>query len=219
MSLQQQLSRLKAQSTAKLPEELGSVMQDETEKLSESGIVASAPKTGDILAEFTLPNQLGEMRSLASLRKKGPVVVTFYRGGWCPYCNLELRAYQAVLPEIKAAGATLVAITPELPDASLSTSEKNDLEFDVLTDANSDYARQLGLVFTLPETLRPIYDTFGINVEEHNGEGQFDLPLAATFVVDVDGAIASAFVDTDYTLRAEPANVVEVLRSLVEQHA
>ena len=145
--------------------------------------------------------------------------MTFYRGGWCPYCNLELRAYQAVLPEIKAAGATLVAITPELDDASLSTSEKNELEFEVLTDANSDYARELGLVFTLPERLRPIYESFGINVEEHNGEGQFDLPLAATFVVDVDGSIARAFVDADYTLRAEPSDVVEVLRSLVKQHA
>ena len=81
--------------------------------------------------------------------------MTFYRGGWCPYCNLELRAYQSLLPEIKAAGATLVAITPELDDASLSTSEKNELEFEVLTDANSDYARELGLVFTLPERLRP----------------------------------------------------------------
>jgi peroxiredoxin len=125
-----------------------------------------------------------------------------------------LRAYQAVLPEIKTAGATLVAITPELPDASLLTSEKNELEFEVLTDANSDYAREIGLVFTLPERLRPIYESFGVNVEKHNGEGQFDLPLAATFVVDVDGTIAAAFVDADYTLRAEPADVVKVLQSL-----
>ena len=176
-----------------------------------------APKTGDRLEDFTLPNHLGETRSLAALRERGPVVVTFYRGGWCPYCNLELRAYQAVLPEIKAAGATLVAITPELPDASLSTSEKNELEFEVLTDANADYARKLGLVFKLPERLRPIYQGLGINIEEHNGEGQFDLPLAATFVVDIDGFIASAFVDADYTSRAEPSDVVEVLQSLVKQ--
>ena len=145
--------------------------------------------------------------------------MTFYRGGWCPYCNLELRAYQAVLPEIKAVGAVLVAITPELPDASLSTSEKNELEFEVLTDANSDYSREIGLVFTLPARLRPIYETFGINVEAHNGDGQFDLPLAATFIVDVDGSIASAFVNADYTVRAEPSDVVEVLRSLVKQNA
>lgn len=219
MSLQEQLSTLKAQTIANLPEELAAVMVDETEKLTASGIVALAPKPGDIFEDFTLPNHLGEKRSLAALRERGPVVVTFYRGGWCPYCNLELRAYQAVLPEIKAAGATLVAITPELPDASLSTSEKNELEFEVLTDANSDYSREIGLVFTLPARLRPIYETFGINVEAHNGDGQFDLPLAATFIVDVDGSIASAFVNADYTVRAEPSDVVEVLRSLVKQNA
>ena len=219
MSLQEQLSTLKAQTIADLPDELAAVMLDETEKLTASGIVALAPKPGDVFDDFTLPNYLGENRSLASMRERGPVVVTFYRGGWCPYCNLELRAYQAVLPEIKAAGATLVAITPELPDASLSTSEKNELEFDVLTDANADYARKLGLVFTLPETLRPIYRDLGIHVEQHNGAGQFDLPLAATIVVDTDGTIASAFVDADYTSRAEPTHVVEVLQSLVKQNA
>jgi len=214
MSLQEQLSTLKAESIATHPKEKVDVLLDETEKLSKSGIVEAAPKTGDTLKDFTLPNHLGEKTSLASLRERGPVVVTFYRGGWCPYCNLELRAYQAALPEIKAAGATLVAITPELPDASLSTTEKNELEFEVLTDANSDYARQLKLVFTLPERLRPIYESFGINVEKHNGQGQFDLPLAATFVIDTDGAIACAAVDADYTVRAEPADVVRVLESL-----
>ncbi|WP_153556657.1 peroxiredoxin-like family protein [Roseimaritima sediminicola] len=188
------------------------VMRAQTQRLQESRIVATAPKTGDNLADFELPNHLGEKRSLATLRERGPVVVTFYRGGWCPYCNLELRAYQAVFPEIKAAGATLVAITPELPDASLSTAEKNGLEFEVLTDADAVYARQVGLVFTLPEPLRPIYQGLGINIEEHNGDGQFDLPLAATFVVDIDGSIASAFVNADYTARAEPSDVVKVLQ-------
>jgi peroxiredoxin len=219
MLLQEKLSELNAQITAALPENSIAVMRNETQKLRGSHFVESAPQIGEKLADFNLPNHRGEMRGLAALREHGPVVVTFYRGGWCPYCNLELRAYQAALLKIKAAGATLVAITPELPDASLSTAEKNELEFEVLTDANADYARKLGLVFTLPETLRPIYRDLGIHVERHNGEGQFDLPLAATFVVDIDGTIASAFVDADYTSRAEPTHVVEVLQSLVKQNA
>lgn len=216
MSLQEQLSELKAKSIANHPKEKIDAMLDETQKLSKSGIVENAPKAGEKLRDFTLPNQLGEKRSLASLREHGPIVVTFYRGGWCPYCNLELRAYQKVLHDIKAAGATLVAITPELPDASMSTSEKNELEFEVLTDANSDYAREIGVVFTLPERLRPIYESFGIDVEAHNGLEQFDLPLSATFVVDVDGSIVCASVDADYTVRAEPSNVVKVLQSLAK---
>jgi len=219
MSLQEKLSQLNAQTTAALPEKSIAAMREETQRLRESHIVESAPQTGDGLEDFNLPNHLGKMQSLAALREHGPVVVTFYRGGWCPYCNLELRAYQAVLPQINAAGATLVAITPELPDASLSTSAKNELEFEILTDANADYTRKLGLVFTLPERLRPIYQGLGIQIEQHNGRGQFDLPLAATFVVDTDGTITSAFVDADYTSRAEPTHVVEILQSLVKQNA
>ena len=93
----------------------------------------------------------------------------------------------------------------------MSTSEKNELEFEVLTDINSDYAREIGLVFTLPEELRPIYKSFGIELEAHNGKGQFDLSLAATFVVRVDGTITYAFVAADYTQRAEPADIVKEL--------
>lgn len=216
MSLKIQLSKIKKQNLANLPEEVSAVMLAETKRLSESELAEKAPKAGEKLRNFTLSNQLGDQRSLAELRKTGPVVITFYRGGWCPYCNLELRAYQEVLPEIKAAGAKLIAITPEHPDESLSTAEKNELEFEVLSDLNSDYAREIGLVFTLPEELRLIYDDFGINIEKHNGVGQFDLPLAATFVVDVDGTIACADVEVDYTLRTEPTDVVKALESLVK---
>ena len=100
------------------------------------------------------------------------------------------------------------------PDASLSTQEKNGLGFEVLSDTNSDYARELGLVFTLPDEIKPIYENFGISVEQHNGEGQFDLPLAATFVIKQDGVIHSAFVDVDYTQRKEPSEIVAELNAL-----
>ncbi|ACN16550.1 putative peroxiredoxin family protein [Desulforapulum autotrophicum HRM2] len=216
MSLKEQLTTLKSKSQSQIPEDIQKTMFDDLKKLGESGIIEGAPKTGEKLKDFTLSNHLGENKSLSELRKKGPVVVTFYRGGWCPYCNLELHAYQAVLQDIKDAGATLVAITPELPDESLTTSERHGLKFEVLTDTNSDYAREIGIVFTLSEELRSIYESFGIKVEKHNGKGQFDLPLAATFVVDTDGTIACAFVEADYKLRAEPSDVVNVLKTLVK---
>jgi peroxiredoxin len=216
MSLQEQLTQLKEENLAKFPEEIKSIMIDDLNKLSASGLIEAAPNTGDTLKDFSLPNYRGELSSLAVLRKKGPVVVTFYRGGWCPYCNLELRAYQEILPQIKAAEATLVAITPELPDESLTTSERHALEFEVLTDKESEYAREIGVVFTVAERLRPIYESFGIDLEKHNGKGQFDVPLAATYVVDVDGTIVYAVVEADYTIRAEPAEVVKVLKSLAK---
>jgi len=214
MSLQQQLADLKSENLAKIPKEAQAVMFDDLTKLTESGLIEKAPNTGDTLKDFTLPNHRGENSDLAELRKKGPVVITFYRGGWCPYCNLELRAYQQILPEIQAAGATLVAITPELPDASLTTSERHALEFEVLTDEDSAYAREIGVVFTVSEKLRFIYENFGIDLEKHNGKGQFDIPLAATYVVDTEGKIIYAAVEADYTIRAEPAEVVRILNSL-----
>ena len=214
MALAEKLNEFKKGFTENVPQDIQALMQQATQNLADSGIVLKTPKKGDKLAEFSLVNAQGTDVSLSSLLESGPVVITFYRGGWCPYCNLALREYQNSLEEIKALGATLVAITPELADASLSTTEKNELQFEVLTDTDAKYAKDLGLVFTLPEELRPIYLSFGIVVEEHNGENQFDLPLAATFVVAQDGTIASAFVEEDYTLRQEPSEVIKVLKSL-----
>ena len=214
MSLQAQLDALKSEFVSQLPEDVRETMMATTLELANTGIAEQAPQVGDRLKEFELPNQNGQQRSLSKLLEAGPVVVSFYRGGWCPYCNLELRAFQQILPDINSAGASLVAITPELPDASLSTTEKNELAFEVLSDEDADYARDLGLVFTLPEVLRPIYQNFGIDLEKHNGQGQFDLPLAATFVVDVDGKVSYSFVSADYTQRAEPAEVIQALQVL-----
>lgn len=214
MTLQKELTALKNENLAKMPEEVVQTLLKDLQKLSASGIVDNAPKVGDKIADFSLPNHLGNVLNLETLRKEGPVVITFYRGGWCPYCNLELKTYQEVLPEIKALGATLVAITPENPDESLTTSERHDLEFEVLTDNKALYAKELGLAFSLSEELRPLYENFGIQVEKHNGEGQFDMPLASTFVVDTDGTIVFSFVNADYTLRAEPSAILEVLTTL-----
>lgn len=208
MSLSNQLTELRDASAKNIPAELYSVMTNATKALKEKALEQYAPKIGEAFPTFTLSDQLGRSVSLDSLTESGPVVITFYRGGWCPYCNLELRAYQSVLDEIKAKGASLVAISPELPDASLSTSEKNELAFSVLSDVDAEFAKSLGIVFSLPEALRPIYADFGIDLEHHNGSGQFDLPLAATFVVDANQQVVFADVTADYTHRAEPSDVI-----------
>lgn len=214
MSLQEQLSELKANIKSQIPEDVLQKFDESIQALEESGITNHAPQVGDMLNNFVLSNQLGQQRSLAELRKSGPVVVVFYRGGWCPYCNLELRAYQQILPEIKAAGAQLVAVTPELPDSSLSTLEKNELEFEVLSDVGADYAKEIGIAFTLPEELRQIYAELGGDLEKFNGAGLFDLPIPATFVVDTAGQIAFAHVDVDYTTRANPEDVLSVVHNI-----
>ena len=187
-------------------------MAQATTDLINSQIAENGLKTGQKMPDFTLSNAVGKNITLSNLLAQGAVVITFYRGGWCPYCNLELRALQEILPAIEAKGATLVAISPELPDKSLSTKEKNELAYEVLSDRHNQLAKQLNLVFTLPESLRPIYANFGIDIPAHNGDSNFELPLPATYVVNTDGTVVYSFVNADYTQRANPQEIIDVLK-------
>ena len=214
MNLTQELDRYQAEFKAKQPEEVKELMAQATTDLINSKIAEASISTGQKLPNFTLPNAVGEEIALESLLAEGAVVVSFYRGGWCPYCNMELRALQAALPEIQARGATLVAISPETPDTSLSTKEKNELSFEVLSDRGNVLARQLGLVFALPESLRPIYRNFGIDIPAHNGDDTFELPLPATYVVSADGTIIYSFANADYTQRLDPAEIIKALDTI-----
>lgn len=209
MSLQTKLAEFFTSFTQKVPEAIQAKMAAATESLLQSQITDNIIQVGEKLPYFELPNQNKEMINLTNLLDKGPLIITFYRGGWCPYCNLELRAYQQHLAEIEAAGATLIAITPENPDASLNTKEKNEINFQILTDKNALYEKQLGLVFTLDESIRPIYQEFGIQLDQHNSEEAiFDLPIPATLVINAEGTITAVFADVDYTKRAEPSEVI-----------
>jgi peroxiredoxin len=140
--------------------------------------------------------------------------VTFYRGGWCPYCNIQLRAYQAMLPEMTALGARLVAISPQLPDGSLSTAESNELTFAVLSDVGNRVARTFGLVWSLPEELRAALRSNNKALPGINGDDSWELPVPATYVVARDGGVALAAIDVDYRNRLEPDAILTTLRSL-----
>ena len=149
MSLQIELDELYRGFTKKVPPDVLDTMLNATRRLVESGIAEKSIKVGEKAPDFNLPNPKGESVGLNELLQKGPVVLNFYRGGWCPYCNLELNAYKKRLPEIEELGASLVAISPQTPDNSLSTAEKNELKFQVLSDVGNRTANEFGLVFTL----------------------------------------------------------------------
>ncbi|GAA0397007.1 peroxiredoxin-like family protein [Cocleimonas flava] len=189
------------------------IMNDATTDLIATGIENKALKTGDKIPEFSLPNQNNVVSSITERLDASMLVITFYRGGWCPYCNFELNAFQKMIPEFEAAGAKLIAISPEVPDHSLSTQQKHDLSFDILYDKGNEISKEFGLVFTLPQEIRSIYDTFGIDVVDHNGDDTFELPLPATYVVNQAGEIVYDFVDPDYTKRSEPADVLAAVKA------
>lgn len=183
-------------------------------RLLESGLADRALKEGARFPRATLPDQLGRPIDIASLLERGPLVVVFYRGGWCPYCNLELRAYQQALPRIVGEGGTLVAVSPETPDHTLDTAQKNELAFPVLSDTRGELADALGIRFRLTPEIKALYEKFGHDLPARNGDGEWALPMPATYVVGRDGRIAFAFVDPDYRSRAEPSAVVGALRRL-----
>jgi peroxiredoxin len=200
---------------ARVGESIARMIAGDIEDLRATGILDRAARAGDSLPDpGNLLDQHGRPYDLAALAAARPVIVTFYRGGWCPYCNLELRAWQRQLDAVHAQGAELVAVSPELPDHSLTTAEKNDLSFTVLSDAGGKLASALGIRFTLSDTVRPFYEKAGHALPERNGDGVWALPMPATFVVARGGEIAAAFVEPDYRRRQEPAEAMAVLAAL-----
>ncbi len=213
MTLQEKLEAVQAEITANYPD-LAARFDADTKEGVRSGVGSDSLVPGSLTPDFELPDQLGRAVRSSDLRVKGPLVISFYRGGWCPYCNLELRALQDYLPQITEVGATLIAISPQVPDESLSTVEKNKLSFPVLSDVGNVVARQFGLVFILSAHLRPLYAQFGIDLQQSNGNDTFELPVAGTFIIDSEGIIESAYVNADYKQRMEPAQILERLAEL-----
>jgi peroxiredoxin len=188
----------------KFPADKVAIMQQATDRLAQVYATQTSLKNGDIAPDFELPNAVGEQIKLSDRLQQGAVILTFYRGGWCPYCNLELRAYQQLLPQIQAAGATLIAISPQLPDHSLATAEKNQLDFDVLSDVGSTVAQSYNLAFELSDELKQLYTQLGHALPDVNGTPDWQLPIPATFVIAPDRQILLAHVDVDYRNRLEP---------------
>jgi peroxiredoxin len=212
MSLKEQLAEYRAAWHKRVPAERQAIMARHIEQLRNGVIARTILKVGDRAPTFALPNATGGIVDVRTLLQKGPVIVTFYRGGWCPYCNLELKAFQEVLPEIKAAGASLVAISPEKPDDTLSTTEKNALAFEVLSDVGQKVGRAFGLVYEFTDELRSAYQGFGLDIPARNGApGEWALPVSATYVIAGDGTIIYAYADPDYRDRADPREVLAVL--------
>lgn len=212
-SLQVKLDSLREASLSRMPLEQMRDWETGIYEISEMSVMQSALTEGDAAPDFMLPDADGQTVALDSLLADGPVVLVWYRGGWCPYCNLQLHAMQEALPQIEAAGGQLVAISPELPGKAVSTRERHNLSFEVLSDTGLAVARQYGLVYRLPE--RTIDQFKGrIDMAEYNATDSWELPLAATYVVDRDGIIRYAFVDADYRKRAEPQDIVNKLQQL-----
>src|SRR6185369_5988898 len=214
MSLQDDLGVFRKSLEAEIGDKI-KALDHETEALLQSGIIKNSLQVGDKAPDFTLPNATGNEVSLSSLLRRGPVVLSFYRGEWCPFCNLELRAYQQVLPKMDALGATFVAVSPEKPEFAQLLVDKQKLTFPVLTDHENMIARKYGLVYEMNSEVRAIALNFGNDISKRNGSDKWELPVPGTFVIDTKGVVRFAHVDPNFmTGRANPEAVLDILTKL-----
>lgn len=217
VGLEQELEAFRAEFERTAPAGRSELYNAKVEELRGQFPLKDTLAVGDEAPDFTLPNTRQRQVSLTSVLRAGPAIVTFYRGGWCPYCNIQLRAYQRALPEIAELGGQILAISPQLPDGSLSVSEKNALEFEILSDASNAVGRSFGLVYALPDELRAVLKLNGKALPGINGDESWELPVPATFVIGQDRRVALAYVDIDYRRRLSPEEIIATLRSLWTQ--
>jgi peroxiredoxin len=217
LTIREQSEQLKAAAAEHLPAEVLDVFNRSIEDFVDQGIPVDSIKVGDVLEPFALDNATGWSVSLDQIVERGPAVIVFYRGGWCPYCNLALRTYQhELLPQLDAFAARLVAISPQLPDESLSTVEKAALEFTVLSDPGSRLAERFGIAFEQADDVLAAQRTLGLDLTKVNAEGAVQLPRPTVLVVDQDRTVRFVDVQPDYTARTEVADIIAALTDLKE---
>jgi peroxiredoxin len=214
-TIQEQSEQVTAASAGRLPAEVLNTFARDQAASRAKGRPADAVAVGDLLSDFTLPDATGRDMSLSELVGDGPAVLVFYRGGWCPYCNLALHQYQSELvPRLARYGATLAAISPQKPDESLTTAEKHDLQFAVLSDAGARVARQLGIAFEPAEAVLEAQQALGLDIRDGNADGSPELPMPTVLIVDHDRTVQFADVQADYTSRAEVSEILAALKRL-----
>jgi len=199
---------------AGLPDDQQNTLMAAGQRLAESDVAANAISVNDIAPEFTLTDAHGHAFQLSESLLHGPIVLSFYRGGWCPFCDLELKALAEREPEIRNLGARLVAVSPALHEKNKAAQSELNLPFPLLFDEGNRVARVYGLVMQVDEAMRPLYLQWGFDIPTLNGDETWELPLPGTFIIDTSGTVRAAFVNKDYTQRMEPSDIIRALEAL-----
>jgi peroxiredoxin len=213
MTLQDELDRLREEERRSTPPGVLAVYETAIELITGMSSTARTIREGDRAPDFDLPTVQGGSVSLARELSKGPLILSFFRGGWCPFCSLELRAYERVTQDAQGQGR-LLAVSPETLDALQRTMVENRVSFPLLSDPGNRAARSYGLVYRIPEALRAVYEGMGLDIPARNGDSSFELPIPATYLIDTGGIVRRAFIEPDHTRRGEPAEFVQALQRL-----
>lgn len=216
MNLRDQLDRLRVELRGSLDPADRRVLSDTIERLRMMQITEHALVAGDVLPDFALPDATGRLVTSDDLLARGPLVLVFFRGPWCPYCSLTLLALEDIRPEVEELGATLVGISPVKSEEVARAAAERGLHLTLLTDTGEAYARLCGLHFQLTPEHIDLYRRLYADIPAVHADAGWELPVPATFVVGQDGVIAYAYADADWARRAEPQNVLRTLRGLAQ---
>jgi peroxiredoxin len=214
-TISDQVSALHEHLASHAPAEVLEALTSEQAALNTGGIPAGTPSPGTPLPDADLLDARGKATTLAATRRDRPAVVVFYRGAWCPYCNIALRTYQAELaPELTRRGVELIAISPQKPDGSLSMQETNNLTFTVLSDPGNQIAGRLGILTAPSDAATEAQASMGLDVAEHNADATNTIPMPTVIVVDADGVIRWIDVHPNYTTRTEAEQILSAVDEL-----
>jgi peroxiredoxin len=209
MNLQNELNAVRQTVAEKTPPHVVPTIEATKQRLTDSGLVQGALQPGQMILDFELPDATGNLVKSSDLRQTGPLLILFYRGTWCPFCNLTVQAYQEQLHSFQDRGVTLVAISPQTPDHSLTLQEKHHLKFQVLSDSGNGVARQFGIVFQMDPALKEVQELFGVDVAAYNGDNRYQLPVPAAFLVSKAGEVIRSYVEVDYMKRLTPETALK----------
>lgn len=212
--LNEQCAAVRDEFIAGLPEDQQNTVIAASQRLAESDVASEAIKVGDRAPKFTLTDTHGRQFDLKESLLHGPIVLSFYRGGWCPFCSLELKALAEREPDIRNLGARLVAVSPELHEQNQAATGDLNLPFSLLFDEANQVARAYGLVMQVDETMRPLYLQWGFDLPTFNGDESWELPLPGTFIINTSGNVHAAYVNKDYTQRMEPDDIITALAAI-----
>ncbi len=213
MSLEEKLAAVRQATMGRLSGERRRTVAETIERNRMLQLAEQSLRVGDLLPDFSLPDARGRIVTGGELLDRGPLVVAFFRGDWCPYCDVALRDLDAAAPAIRAAGASLVGILPEQPEQLHRTRESKSIGFDLLSDADGGFSALCGIRYAIPEEHIAFYRAAGIDLGERAGTGVWWLPLPAAYVIRRDGVIVEAFANPDWSYRAEPEALVAAARA------
>lgn len=214
MNLTDSLNKLREDGVNKLSDEMRVLFRQSMQDIAALNIVNSSLKEGDTAPEFQLPSATEKEISLSTQLNEGPVVISFYRGLWCRFCSQELVSLQENLSEVNQINSSLLAISPQSPSSTREMVEETNITYELLYDKKNAVAKEFGLAFTFPESSLELNKRLGINILSFIDDDEPELPIPATYIVDQDRTIRFAFVDSDYTRRADPIDIITVLRRI-----